>query len=387
MPSPNSGTRNDVTIAIRPTRFPWFDYSRYTFSLGLDLGSDAYLSGHSASEYDPSEKRILVKSGLASQAQTAYAKIEAILEAAGYGPNDVVRVVEYVTTRGMDSYREAEQVRMEVLGDGPTVCTVCVNGLLRPDALIEIEVVARKEKAGGKKVDGIIYLPSLLPLDEQGQIVGPGDLVAQLNAVYDRASRLLDSVGLTLSNVAKTVDYLTPAALADYKLTGRVRRERLGPVYPGATGIIMARLKQPEALIQVDLMASRHPLEAVNPGWERYRKLTYSPAVKAGNVLFMSGQAALDPATEQAVHPGDVAAQAAYTYGNILAVLEAAGGSAENLIKTIEYVTPDGLARYRETAAVRSRLLKEPFPASTGIVCEKLLRPEFMIEIDPMAVL
>jgi len=376
-----------VTIAIRPTAFPWFDYSRYTFSLGLDLGSDAYISGNSASEYDPSEKRMVVRGGLANQTRTAYAKIEAILEAGGYVANDVVRAVEYVTTRGIDSYREAEQVRLEVLGDRPTVCTVCVNSLLRPDALIEIEVVARKGHAGGKTVDGIVYLPSCLPLDENGRIIGKGDLIAQVNAVYEWASRLLAGHGLSLSNVAKTVDYITPAAVADYKLTARVRRERFGPHYPGATGIIMARLKHPDAMIQVDFIASRYPLETVNPGWERYRKLTYSPAVKAGSVVFMSGQAALDPATEQAVHAGDVVAQAEYTYANILCVLEAAGGSAENLIKTVEYVTPAGLTRYRETAAVRSRLLREPYPASTGIVCEQLLRPEFLIEVDSLAVL
>src|SRR2546426_7816918 len=45
---------------------------------------------------------------------------------------------------------------------------------------------------------------------------------------------------------------------------------------------------------------------SVNPGWDRYAKLTYSPAVRACNVLFMSGQAALDPATERAVGTGDI---------------------------------------------------------------------------------
>jgi hypothetical protein len=49
-------------------------------------------------------------------------------------------------------------------------------------------------------------------------------------------------------------------------------------------------------------------------------------------------------------------------------------------------VTPAGLPRYRETAAVRERLLAKPYPASTGIVCERLLRPEFEIEVDPLAI-
>jgi len=36
---------------------------------------------------------------------------------------------------------------------------------------------------------------------------------------------------------------------------------------------------------------------------------------------------------------------------------------------------------------VRREILREPWPASTGVVCEALLRPEFLIEIDPLAVL
>ena len=68
-------------------------------------------------------------------------------------------------------------------------------------------------------------------------------------------------------------------------------------------------------------------------------------------------------------------------------MVEAAGGNAGSLVKTIEYVTPAALPRYREVAGVRAKLLSEPFPASTGLVCEALLRPEMLIEVDPFAVL
>lgn len=165
------------------------------------------------------------------------------------------------------------------------------------------------------------------------------------------------------------------------------RKELLGPVYPGAAGILMDRLHRPGVHVAVDVMASRHSPELVNPGWSRYDTLTYSPAVKAGRTLFMSGFAALDPETQQAVFPGDVVAQTEFTYHSILKVLEAAGAGPENLIKTIEYVCPDGLAEYRGVADVRKRLLRDPWPASTGAVCSGLLRPDFLIEVDPMALL
>lgn len=361
--------------AIKPDPFRWYDYSRYTFSLGLDLGEWAILSGHSASEYDAGSKSIVVKGGMGDQARTAYEKIGTILQAAGYGFADVVRVVEYVTVNGLGQHHEAEEARIQILGNDPVVNRVVVNRLLRPAALIEVEVTAGR----GGSIPGVHYFPSLSSDAE-------GDLVVQTNQIYEKAGALLEAAGLSWRNVVKTVDHITPLALSDYKATARVRREFLGPVYPAATGIIVKRLPDPRAMIQVDFIASSEPPAAVNPGWDRYEKLTYNPAVRAGHILYMSGQAALDPLTERAAHAGDVVAQTEYTYKNILEVLGAAGLGPSNLVKTVEFVTAAGLERYRQTAEVRESLLGQPFPASTGVVCEGLLRPEFEIEVDPMAV-
>lgn len=371
--------------SIKPNNFPWFDYGRYTFSLGLTDGNSAWLSGHSASEYDKDEGHIVVKGGIEEQTRTAYSKILAILEAAGLGPSDVQRVVEYVTVRGIEEYEGAARVRDETFGlHLPAVCTVVVNRLLRPSALIEIEVTAGRSGSRGQNgvfdSGRLVYLPSLVSLREN-------DLVGQTNSVFERASELLKSVGLEMSRVVKTVDYTTPATLKEYRNTGQVRKDFLGPVFPAAAGILLSRLQHPKALISLDVIASHEPPEAVNPGWDRYGRLTYTPAVRVGNLLFMSGQASLDPATEEAMFPGDIAAQADYTYSNVIEVLKGAGGGPENLVKTIEYVTPAGLDRYKEVSGVRDRRLVEPYPASTGVVCEALLRPEFEFEVDPFAIL
>jgi enamine deaminase RidA (YjgF/YER057c/UK114 family) len=375
------------TSAIKPAHFPWFDYSRYSFSLGVKTPASVYLSGHTASEYDPAAKRIVVRGGMTEQVRTAWAKIGAILDAAGLGLGNVVRVVEYLRPEGIERYAEAAAVRDEVFGaHRPVVNTVPVKSLLRPEAFIEIEVTAAT-KIGERESSGVVFLPTVQPVDEKGRIVGAGDVAAQAEAIFERAGQMLAALGLGFDRVVKTVDYITPAALANYKATGRVRRARLGPVYPGAAGILMPRLMHPEALIQYDFIAARDVPVAVNPGWARYQKLTYSPAVRAGKLLFMSGQGALDPATERVVFENDVVAQAQYTYENILKVVAAAGGGPQHLVKTIEYVTPAALERYRGVADVRSKLLREPWPASTGLVCEALLRPEMLIEVDPFAIL
>lgn len=372
---------------LKPAKFPWFDYSRYSFSLGVKSAAGTWLSGHTGSEYDPAAKRIVVRGSMTDQVRTAWAKIGAILESGGLGYGDVVRVVEYVKPEGIERYAEADAVRRDVFGaHKPVVNTVPVKALLRPEAFIEIEVTA-SASPGAKLSSGVVYLPTVQAVDDQGNIIGAGDVVAQTRAIFERAGKMLAALGVGFDKVVKTLDYLTPAALATYKGTGRVRKEHLGPVFPGAAGILMPRLVHPEALIQYDFIATRDTPVAVNPGWTRYQKLTYSPAVKAGKLLFMSGQGSLDPSTERVVHDGDVVAQAEYTYGNVIKVLEAAGAGPQNLVKTIEYVTPAALSRYRDVAKVREKLLRKPWPASTGLVCEALLRPEMQIEIDPFAIL
>ena len=393
--------------AIEPDNFDWLDYRRYTFSLGLSAGDDVFLSGHSASCYDPAEGRVVVRGGVAEQCRVAYEKVGALLEAAGLGPASVVHVVEYIPAAALDRYPEIEGARVQALpGARPAVGTVVVNRLLRGNALAEIEVTAsaavpRPAGEGGEDpgmaemagpewgpasaAGGLVYLSSMFGTDDRGRIVG--GVAAQAEQIYDNAARALAAAGTDLSRSVKTLDYISPQGVADYKETGRVRRDRLGPVYPAAAGIISDRLAREEARLQVDLIATRGSVSAVNPGWDRYEKLTYSPAVRAGNTLFLSGLAALDPSTRRAVHPGDIAAQAAHVYDSIVEVLKAAGGGPENLVRTVEYVTMAGLARYRETAPVRAARLATPFPASTGVVCAGLLRPEFEIEVDATAVL
>ncbi|MDP6815367.1 MAG: RidA family protein [Alphaproteobacteria bacterium] len=383
--------------AVQPRQFPWYDYSRYSFSLALAAGEGVYVSGHTGSEFDPASKKMVIRGGMAEQCRTAYAKIGAILEGAGKSHGDVVRLVEYVRADGIAHYAEAAQVREEVFGaHRPAVNTVPVKALLRPDALIELEATAGPVGAEtsfgaglpvARESAGVVFLPTVEAVDAAGNIIGAGDVVAQTRAIFEKAGKMLAALGLGFDRVVKTLDYLTPAALETYRHTGRVRKKFLGPVYPCAAGILMPGLLHPEALIQYDFIATRDDPVAVNPGWDRYQKLTYSPGVRAGKLLFLSGQGALDPETQRMLYDGDVVAQAEYTYDNIIKVLRAAGGGPEHLAKTIEYVTPAALPRYREVATVRSKMLTEPYPASTGLICEALLRPEMLIEVDPFAVL
>jgi len=383
--------------AITPSFFPWYDYSRYSFSLGLKTQTGAYLSGHTASEFDPLKNKIVVHGSMTEQVSKSYCKIEAILNAGGLGFQDVVRVVEYVQSDNIDRYAEAAAARAKVFGKyQPTIYTVPVKSLLRPDAFIEIEVTAGPVGAATlvdslsspiRDSAGLVYLPTVQAVNEHGEIVAAGDIISQLAYIFEKTEKILSKLGMDFKNVVKTVDYLTSSGISHYKGAEVIRQQYFGFVKPASAGFIMPRLLHPDALIQCDFIISRDEPVCINPGWPGYEKRSFSPAVRAGKMLFISGQTAIDEQSQIVINSQDVVAQSEIIYNKIASILHAAGGGTQNLVKTIEYVTPEGLRDYRNVAEVRSRLLSLPFPASTGLICEALLRSEMMIEVDPFAIL
>ncbi len=90
----------------------------------------------------------------------------------------------------------------------------------------------------------------------------------------------------------------------------------------------------------------------------------FSAAVRAGDLLFLSGQIALDPATGKLV-AGDVGAQAEQIFANISAVLEAAGKSFDDVMKTTVYLAD--MKDFGAMNTVYARYFEAPYPARTTI--------------------
>jgi enamine deaminase RidA (YjgF/YER057c/UK114 family) len=108
-------------------------------------------------------------------------------------------------------------------------------------------------------------------------------------------------------------------------------------------------------------------------------------AVVAGDTIYLRGQIGQDLDTSESVGVGDVEAQAEQAMKNIKQLLEEAGGTLEQIVKVTVYLVDP---RYRETVyRVMGRWLKGVHPVSTGIVVTALARPEWLVEIDAIAVL
>src|SRR6476469_7387184 len=121
------------------------------------------------------------------------------------------------------------------------------------------------------------------------------------------------------------------------------------------------------------------PYEVITGGSPWPSRYTFSPAVRAGNLLFISGTTAGDE-RGQLVGPGDIVAQTRYIFQKFGRLLRAAGGGCGHLDAT----TTENYAR---TTAVRREFFVDRFPTATGVIVAGLLREGALIEISAVAVL
>ncbi len=109
----------------------------------------------------------------------------------------------------------------------------------------------------------------------------------------------------------------------------------------------------------------------------------YSQAVRAGNTVYFSGQIPLDPATGQMVE-GDITLQTRRVFDNLKAVVAAAGGSMDKIVRVGIYVT--NLGHFASVNEVMGEYFQAPYPARSTIEVSAL--PKLAdVEIDAVMVL
>lgn len=107
--------------------------------------------------------------------------------------------------------------------------------------------------------------------------------------------------------------------------------------------------------------------------------------VAKGSMVFVRGQIGQDLDTNASVAIGDAAGQTEQAMANIRMLLEEAGSKLEHITKITIYIVDP---RYREAVyRVVGKWLKGVFPVSTGIVVSGLARPEWLVEVDAIAVI
>jgi enamine deaminase RidA (YjgF/YER057c/UK114 family) len=107
-------------------------------------------------------------------------------------------------------------------------------------------------------------------------------------------------------------------------------------------------------------------------------------AVRAGNTVYVRGQVGTD-FEGNLVGLGDPRAQAEQAMKNVKQLLEEAGSDMSHIVKTTTYITDP---RFRDVVyQVTGKWMKGVFPVSTGLVVQALAQPEWLMEIDVIAVI
>ncbi len=395
-------------IEIDPAKFPWLDLNRYTFCMGAESAGILYLSGQTASEFDPAQGRVVCKGGLLDQTKVVYEKLGVALEAAGMGFDNVVQTVDYIDPTALPQYRQTAEIRRTYLDDSPVASTgFCVERLLRPDALIEVSAVAmnggkRAIYPGGERSSNLTYAPGVEVEDiiwtsgfighemVDGTRRYPPETGLAAGFSYGSIGQVLAAARAGPGDVVKSLEYVSPQGLIQYPETTQVRRDFFGGFYPALTGIPVNRLIRPDGLVEIEAVAVKggEREEIRVPEWEQsYGQLTRSPAVKKGRLLHISGQSSLDHATGETVGGYDIVAQTEQAYSNIARIMAEGGYSMDSIINTIEWVAPNGLMDYRNVGEVRRQYFGDSFPSATGVSMYQILgRPEQLIEVTAVAV-
>ena len=106
----------------------------------------------------------------------------------------------------------------------------------------------------------------------------------------------------------------------------------------------------------------------------------YSPAVRAGDFIYVSGQGPIDPITDK-LSPGDIAQQTRIVLSNIQRILESCGASMQDVVKCSVFLK-DG-SEFKAMNSVYAEFFGDNRPARTTVVCDFV--NDMKVEIDCVA--
>jgi 2-iminobutanoate/2-iminopropanoate deaminase len=124
-----------------------------------------------------------------------------------------------------------------------------------------------------------------------------------------------------------------------------------------------------------DIISTTNAPSAIGP---------YSQAIRSGNLLFVSGQIAIDPSTGNPIDDKSIQGQTRRVLQNLTAIVAAAGGSAENIVKTTVFLK--NMGDFAEMNAVYAGFFTSSPPARSTVEASRLPR-DVSIEIDCIAVI
>jgi len=107
------------------------------------------------------------------------------------------------------------------------------------------------------RVGDTLYISGTTGTDDNGVITAPGDMEEQTRQIFRKFDALLKSLGASCDDIVSTTDYVTTTK--DYSRTAAVRLEFFRNGFPTSTGVLVAGLLRPQALIEISAIAVLPP--------------------------------------------------------------------------------------------------------------------------------
>jgi 2-iminobutanoate/2-iminopropanoate deaminase len=355
------------------------------YSRAVKAGGLIYLSGALAQD---DAGAVLSRGDIRAQTRLTIERLRRVLEAAGSSLDDVLAVTVYLTSAA--DFAAMNEAYGPYWRTNPPTRTTVVTGLVVPEALVEISMVAvaRGGRRDQVQPDGwqrspnpysyaissgdLVFLSGLVPRRGRDNSHVGGGIAEQTRAVLDNAAELLDAAGLTFADLVTARVYLTDAA--NFQAMNTVYREYLG-TSPPVRATVQSGLAGQDFLVEMTFTASssgRQPFGTPPPG------VPLTPALRSGHRLFLSGM--LGNTAETA---GDAGAQTRETLARIGRTLEGAGASPADVVDATVYLTD--AAYFGEMNTAYREFFGPAFPARTTVVTP-LVVPDGLVEIMVTAV-
>ena len=126
---------------------------------------------------------------------------------------------------------------------------------------------------------------------------------------------------------------------------------------------------------------SNVPIQQITTEPDPYKPFLLSQGIRAGNFIFISGQAGYNDAGE--IVAGGFLAQGEQAFSNLERALIAGGSSLGNVVKVTIFVTD--MKNFTEVVALRRKYFTAPYPADSIVEVSGLYTPEALFEIEAIA--
>lgn len=103
------------------------------------------------------------------------------------------------------------------------------------------------------KAANLLFISGQVALDDQGKVIGPGDIVAQARKIFDNIRVLLNKAGLDFGDVVKTNYYITD--VTQFSKVVPLREEYFSGVFPASTMVEVKGLVHEDLMLEIEAIA------------------------------------------------------------------------------------------------------------------------------------